>query len=169
MNFDFLSSYIVCLFASMNKYTLLFLLFIFFSITNIKAQDLSDSYNFAIGVKMFPGSITLKKSIDDTKYLEGIVSFWNKGVRTTALYEVHNPLLSTDGLRWYYGAGAHIGFYKAKYYEGSTLLGVDGVLGIDYKIKGAPLNFSLDWQPSFEIGDGSGFEGWGGLSIRIAF
>ena len=33
--------------------------------------------------------------------------------------------------------------------ENSTIaIGVDGVLGLDYKISGAPINVSLDWQPS---------------------
>ena len=118
---------------------------------------------------MYPGAITLKKSIDGEKYLEGIAAFWNKGMRVTGLYEVHSNLLNVEGLKWYYGAGAHVGFYNDKYYSGSTLIGIDGVLGLDYKIKGAPLNLSADWQPSFEFGNGSGFEGWGGLSIRFAF
>jgi hypothetical protein len=78
-------------------------------------------------------------------------------------------LLNASGLRWYYGAGAHVGFYNSKYYEGSSLIGIDGVLGIDYKVQGAPLNLSIDWQPSFEFGNGSGFEGWGGIGVRFTF
>ena len=89
--------------------------------------------------------------------------------RLTALYEFHNDINGAEGLRWYYGGGPHLGFYNSKHYNGSTLLGVDGVLGLDYKLSGTPLNFSLDWQPSFEFGDGSGFDGWGGLAVRIAF
>ena len=130
------------------------------------------AYNSAIGVKMYPGAITLKKRIRDEKYLEGIAAFWKRGVRTTVLYEVQASLFDVDGLNWYYGGGAHVGFYKPKEkeYTSTPLLGIDGVLGIDYKIKGAPINLSLDWQPSFEFGSGGGgFEGWGGLSVRIAF
>ena len=152
------------------KNLLLFsLVLICFLPNTAKSQSLSESYDFAIGVKMYPGAITLKKSIGDDKYLEGIAAFWKRGVRTTVLYEVNAPLLDVDGLNWYYGGGAHAGFYNSKYYEGTTLLGIDGVLGIDYKIKGAPINLSIDWQPSFEFGNGSGFEGWGGLGVRIAF
>jgi hypothetical protein len=153
----------------MNKLLFISFLFVSLSISTIKAQDLPDTYDFAIGVKMYPGAITLKKSIDGSKYLEGIAAFWNKGFRMTGLYEVHTDFSCAAGLKWYYGAGAHLGFYNSKYYQGSTLVGIDGVLGLDYKIKGTPLNFSLDWQPSFEFGDGSGFEGWGGLSVRFAF
>jgi hypothetical protein len=46
-------------------------------------------------------------------------------------------------------------------------VGVDGILGLDYKLKNAPLNFSLDWQPSFNFVGSSYFEsGWAGLGIR---
>jgi hypothetical protein len=36
-------------------------------------------------------------------------------------------------------------------------IGIDGVLGLDYKFNGAPINVSIDWQPSFEFGDYVGF------------
>ena len=137
--------------------------------TSIVAQDNSSSYSTAVGVKFYPGSISVKKSIDGNKYVEGLAAFWNKGFRATALLEFHNDFNNAPGLRWYYGAGAHLGFYNSKNYNGSTLIGIDGVLGLDYKINGAPLNISLDWQPSFEFGRGPGFEGWGGLGIRYTF
>ncbi len=44
---------------------------------------------------------------------------------------------------------------------------MDGVLGLDYKIKGAPINVSIDWQPSINfVGYGRFESGWGGLGIR---
>jgi hypothetical protein len=134
-----------------------------------QSQNLSNTYSTAVGVKLYPGSISVKKGLTDTKYVEALAAFWNKGFRATALLEFHNDFNNAPGLRWYYGAGAHLGFYNNNHYGGSTLLGVDAVLGLDYKIKGAPLNVSLDWQPSFEFGDGSGFEGWGGLAVRYTF
>jgi len=152
------------------KYLLTLLVFItVLSFQTTYSQDNSSSYATAIGVKIYPGTITLKKSISGGNYFEGQAAFFNKGFRATVLYEFHNNINGANGLRWYYGGGPHLGFYKTNYYNGGTLLGVDGVLGLDYKLSGTPLNFSLDWQPSFEFGDGSGFEGWGGLAIRIAF
>ena len=62
-------------------------------------------------------------------------------------------------------------FYNAKYGGGSAL-GVDGVIGLDYKVSSIPVNLSLDWQPSIEFGSGfnNGFNGsWGGLAIRYTF
>ncbi len=127
----------------------------------------STDYTTAIGVKFYPGAITLKHFVTDKHALEGIAYFWNRGTRITGLYEIHGDIQNAGGLKWYIGPGAHVGFYNNKNYGGGTYIGLDGVLGLDYKIKSAPINFSLDWQPSFEFGDGAGFSGnWGGLAIR---
>ncbi len=127
----------------------------------------SSDYTTAIGVKFYPGALTVKHFVNDKHALEGIAYFWNRGTRITGLYEIHGDISNAGGLKWYIGPGAHVGFYNNKNYGGGTYIGLDGVLGLDYKIKSAPLNFSLDWQPSFEFGDGAGFSGnWGGLAIR---
>jgi len=134
-----------------------------------QAQNTGTDYRTAVGVKIYPGAITVKHFLKDNAALEGLGTFWDKGFRITGLYEFHMQLLQVEGLRWYVGPGAHIGFYDEKNYEGKTLFGVDGVLGVDYKIKGVPINLSLDWQPSFEFGNGADYESWGGLGIRFAF
>ncbi|RYF89649.1 MAG: hypothetical protein EOO03_05540 [Chitinophagaceae bacterium] len=132
----------------------------------------SSDYKTAIGVKFYPGALSVKHFVNEKHALEGLAYFWNRGTRITGLYEIHGNIENADGLKWYIGPGAHVGFYNNKTYNGvnyngKTYIGVDGVLGLDYKIKSAPINFSLDWQPSFEFGDGAGFSGnWGGLAIR---
>jgi hypothetical protein len=43
------------------------------------------------------------------------------------------------------------------------------VFGLNYKFKGAPINRSLDWQPSVTfIGDNYSNTNWGGIVIRFA-
>jgi hypothetical protein len=133
------------------------------------AQNNSSSYKTAVGVKFYPGAITVKHFVKETAALEGIAYFWDKGFRFVGLYELHYDLLQVEGLKWYVGPGAHIGFYDEDHYEGNTVFGIDGIIGVDYKIKGAPLNLSLDWNPSFDFGNGADFESFGGLSIRFAF
>jgi hypothetical protein len=130
----------------------------------------SSSYTTALGVKVFDGGgISFKHFISDKNALELIGYFWNRGSRITGLYEIHGPISGANGLQWYIGPGVHIGFYNTKYGNGS-FAGIDGVLGLDYKFKGAPINMSVDWQPSFEFGDNRGFYGsWGGLGIRYTF
>ncbi|MBN8834395.1 MAG: hypothetical protein ABS68_12350 [Niastella sp. SCN 39-18] len=134
--------------------------------SNIQSQE----YKTALGVKFYPGAVSLKHFVKPTAAVEGLGYFWNHGMRITGLYEFHHNINDVNGLKWYVGPGAHVGFYNNKYYDGGTFIGIDGVIGLDYKFKGAPINLSLDWQPSFEFGDGAGFSGnWGGLAIRYVF
>lgn len=129
----------------------------------------STSYQTALGVKFYPGAITLKHFVNKEAALEGLGYFWDRGFRITGLYEIHGNINGAPGLKWYIGPGAHVGFYNNKWGGGSSF-GVDGVLGLDYKINTAPIDLAIDWQPSFEFGDGRGFTGnWGGLSIRYTF
>jgi len=141
--------------------------------TLVQAQSKSSnghSYRTALGVKVWDGGgISFKHFLTDKNAIELIGYFWSQGTRITGLYEIHGPINGAPGLLWYIGPGAHIGFYNTKYGDGA-FAGIDGVLGLDYKFNGAPINVSLDWQPSFEFGDGRGFVGsWGGLGIRYTF
>jgi hypothetical protein len=130
----------------------------------------SSSYKSALGVKVWDGGgISFKHFLTDRHAAEIIGYFWSHGVRITGLYEIHGPIAGAAGLQWYVGPGIHLGFYNTKH-GGGTFAGIDGVLGLDYKFHGAPINLSIDWQPSFEFGDGRGFVGsWGGLGVRYTF
>jgi hypothetical protein len=153
------------------KKTMIVLAICMAAVFNVQAQSNvgSTDYRTSLGVKFYPGAITLKHFISDRSALEGLAYFHWGGTRITGLYELHYNIEGVPGLQWYIGPGAHIGFYGNKYADG-TQVGLDGVLGLDYKIRQAPLNLSLDWQPSFEFGSGRGFYGgWGGLSVRYVF
>ena len=136
------------------------------------AQNSAD-YRTAIGVKFYPGAITLKHFVSEKAALEGLGYFYNNGFRVTGLYEFHFDIPDVNGLKWYVGPGAHLGFYNTKYKnnnnisDGGVAIGVDGVIGLDYKVPSAPINLSLDFQPSIEFGDYNGYGGsWGGIAIR---
>ncbi|MGG9961513.1 hypothetical protein [Ferruginibacter sp. SUN106] len=154
----------------MKKQIILAAIIALFSISSANAQSMGRTYKTALGVKVLDGAgITLKHFVNDKAALEGIGYFWSHGTRITGLYELHFDINDAPGLKWYIGPGAHLGFYNTKY-GGGSFAGVDGVLGLDYKINNAPLNLSIDWQPSFEFGTGRGFTGsWGGLGIRYTF
>jgi hypothetical protein len=155
----------------MKRIMLVALLFI--GATTVKAQNLGSDYTTAIGVKVYPGALSVKHFIKSNVALEGLGYFWQYGSRITGLYEFHGNVSGASGLKWYAGPGAHIGFWNNKWKsdyptrENGVAIGVDGVLGLDYKFKGAPINLSIDWQPSFNLVGYNYFEGgWGGLGIR---
>ena len=156
-----------------------FILFVFslFMVGMIAAQSGSGSkYQSALGVKIYPAAISYKHFLKDTKAIEGLGYLSSDGFRLTGLYELHFPMETAEGLQWYVGAGAHVGAWSSEWKDKhpgeneSVAIGVDGVLGLDYKIKSVPLNLSLDWQPSFNFIGYNYFEGgWGGLAIRYTF
>jgi hypothetical protein len=157
---------------TMKKVILLGLTSLFLIAANAQSKSThSSSYRTALGVKVWDGGgISLKHFFNGTNNAgELIAYFWSRGSRVTGLYEIHGNFSDASGLKWYIGPGVHIGFYNDKYGDRSYA-GIDGVLGLDYKFRGAPINMSLDWQPTFEFGDDRGFYGnWGGLGIRYTF
>ena len=141
-----------------------------------KAIGLRAAWGFGLTGKMFIN--------DDAHAIEAILIYrdfgnafvdWNY-FSVTGLYEVHKDLSSVaDGLNWYFGGGAYVGFYGGDWdYPGNdfdgTFIGLAGVLGLDYKFENIPLNVSADWIPGFNIVGGGGFgaEG-GGLAVRYTF
>ncbi len=155
----------------MNKKLLSLATVMLLAIGSVSAQKNTSDYKTALGVKFYPGAITFKHFVNEKAAVEFLGYFYNNGTRITGLYEFHFDIAEPTGLKWYVGPGVHVGFYNTKF-GGGTSIGIDGVLGLDYKIKSAPINLSLDWQPSFEFGNtyGNGFGGsWGGLAIRYTF
>ena len=155
------------------------ILFIVISTQAQSRSSHSSSYTTALGVKVWDGAgISLKHFFNGSNNAGELIGYFYKhGFRLTGLYEIHGDINGAPGLKWYLGPGAHIGFYDAGYMhrgyyysDSRTHIGIDGVIGLDYKFNGAPINMSIDWQPAFEFGDGGGFYGsWGGLGIRYTF
>ena len=160
----------------------LFLLLIVFGlgVSNGFTQSMGQTYQTAVGLKVAPTAITVKHFHRDDRAIEGLLYLWRYGTRITGLYEFHWDINALPGLKWYVGPGAHIGFWSNRWeerypgFEGGAYFGIDGVLGLDYKIDNAPINLSLDWQPSFNFGDGPSayygfYSGFGGLAVRYTF
>jgi len=93
----------------------------------------------------------------------------------TGLYEIHARAFDVRGLNWFYGVGAHIGQWNDDYplldERGSyAVVGVDGIIGLEYEIEEIPFTLSADWKPSLNLVGYTGFVGFGGaLSIRYVF
>lgn len=156
----------------MKKALFAVILISFLAIT-AEAQD----YRTGIGVRggLFTG-ITLKHFISDRTAIEGLFETRWSGLGITGLYEIHNNAFDVDRLNWYYGFGAHIGFYNGDNTPWGTtstsysVIGVDGILGIEYNISEIPINISLDWKPVINLINYGGFWADGGaLSIRYIF
>ncbi len=135
----------------------------------------AQSYKNAIGGRFGSANgISFKTGLSKNAMLELIGNFRSSKntdyLRLTALYEVYNPINGAAGLTWYYGAGGTIGSYKYKDEDGKVYLGANGVLGLDYKFNGAPINLSLDWIPTLRLTPDTDFySGDVGLGVRFTF
>ena len=133
-------------------------------------------YKNAIGGRFgLANGLSFKTFNKSNKAFDFILNFQSKNdyddFQFTALYEIHNPINNADGLRWYYGVGGDIGSRRYKATEEKTmLLGVDGVLGLDYKFRDAPINLALDWKPNFILSPNTEVDGTDiGIYIRFTF
>lgn len=161
----------------MKKYLVMAAVVFYASVTAASAQSTGPDYSTGVGVKFgwWNGAgISVKHFMNSNAALEGILSLWHYGGEICGLYEYHGDIAGAQGLKWYVGAGAHVGIYNNNYGEvyparsTGVYLGPDGVLGLDYKITGAPIDLSLDIQPRIDI-PGLYFYVWGGLGVRFAF
>lgn len=156
----------------MKRTLIAFFIFLFFG-------HVAHSQDYSTGIGLRGGlssGLTIKHFLGANKAVEGIFDSRWHGVSLTGLYEIHAQAFDTDRLNWYYGAGAHIGFYDTQYKKwgdnsgGYSIVGIDGILGIEYNFKEIPINISADWKPALNLLGYSGFWADGGaISIRYIF
>jgi hypothetical protein len=154
------------------KKAMFILLIAFFFVFESKAQD----YSTGIGLRSGWGNgLTVKHFLHENAALEGLLDWRWHGFAITGLYEIHHQAFDVNRLNWYYGVGGHIGFWDGKYDNRfdsgtNTVIGIDGILGLEYNFEEIPINLSVDWKPAFNLFGNSEFWGDGGaLSIRYIF
>ena len=154
--------------------------------TSIKS--IAQPFQTGIGLRMggISSGITVKHFISSTSAIEGILGFGRHSFSVTGLFEKHTPFPNAEGLTWFYGGGAHVGFfnndYRYDYFyykshhnkvyvfqdgDSNFSLGGDFIIGLDYKFKNAPVNLSLDVKPFVDILPGVYGYWEGALSIRF--
>ena len=147
----------------MKKLIIIFLISI--SSISIYAQDFKHEIGLRSG---YPFGLSYKYFSTDESAMEFILSYRQRGLQLTALFETYKPIdfSYSDNFYYYTGMGAHLGYttkskenifdnYIVKYYPYDNkfrpVLGMDAIFGIEYRLYSVPLNFSLDVKPYFEI------------------
>lgn len=140
-----------------------------------QAQD----YKTALGVRLSSSnakqnnSVSFKQFISDKAAIEALFTFGDP-LALGALLEFHKPL-SASGMTWFYGGGGYISFdKKLNNNTGKETtepnFGAQGVIGLDYKFSGIPLNLSLDWKPELNLVSDINFEPAAiGFTARFTF
>lgn len=128
----------------------------------------AQGYKSAVGVRfsskaaLVNNSVSLKYFFTEKTAVEGLITF-NDPFALGLLVEQHKPF-TTNHFTYFYGGGVYAGF------SGQRRAGLQGVLGLDYKIPTIPLNFSIDWKPELTVTKEFSFEPQAlGITARFTF
>jgi hypothetical protein len=154
----------------MKKISVIAMLFIALTIA-ANAQDYKTSLGLRAGV---PYGLTVKHFLSEANAVEGILASRWSGFVITGLYENEHWTGEYPGFNWFWGFGAHVGFWDTTPYISTkntgAIIGIDGILGLEYTFDEIPLNLSLDLLPSINLIGSSGWNGINGaLSVRYVF
>ena len=138
----------------------------------VNAQE----YKTGIGIRAgFPSGLTIKHFVNRKAAFEGLLTTRWQGFDITGLYEIHNQAFDVARLTWYYGGGAHLGFYNGRYtYWGTygteyTVVGIDGIVGLEYTFTELPINIGIDLKPALNLVGYTGLWTEGAFSVRFVF
>jgi hypothetical protein len=155
---------------------------IFVSFLLMSNRSAAQDYKTAVGLKFggYENGPSIKYFMEKSVALEGIIGIRQHGMVITGLYEFHQEAFGIHELKFYYGAGAHIGSIGAGVYQrfngvnepynrAQLLLGIDCVLGLEYLIPKSPIAVSLDLNPRAELATGPFFDIAPGLGVKCTF
>jgi hypothetical protein len=138
-------------------------------------------YALALGIKgnrNYNGgaSLTLKHFVKSNGAFEWNVGLGKNDFWCQGLFEMNYPLKKS--LEWYWGVGADFGTWRngfqffskpnQSYYSG-VWSAVDGVIGLEYTFKQAPVNIAIDLGPMFRMYPYFGVTLSSGVALRYAF
>jgi len=131
-------------------------------------DDTARVYQTSVGIRLgSPLSVSAKHFLHDEGAVEVYVGFRNDDpfsyIHVSGAYQYHQPIKEVDNLFYYVGAGATI--IRCKYEPGyqipgeevgsfiSNYFGLQGYIGLDYAFDDIPLNLSVDWIPTINVGE----------------
>jgi hypothetical protein len=143
------------------------ILFCFFlSAFTLHAQEYKNSAGLRFGKTE---GLTYKRFITPNAALETMLGFggYDDGMQVYANYHWYKPIPAhiTQNLHYYYGVGGHMGYIRptrtVDYYEGDVIvsetqqhtdyvIGVDGIIGVEYRIFTVPMTVGMELKPFFE-------------------
>jgi hypothetical protein len=126
----------------------------------------SQFYHKELGIRAgYSGGITFRVNLAEDLSYEGQLSYRDQGAIFTMIRQKHMEIGMDRLGNWefLYGFGAHAGFYFTDSYRilyrevyfGREILtpviGMDGYVGIDYRLVDLPMSFGVSFQPYMEI------------------
>ena len=108
----------------------------------------AQKYNTAAGLRLGGGNygISLQQRVASRVTIEGIAGLGGREYSGTVLGEYHFGILGPS-LNYYFGAGGHVGNNK----DTGSFSGLDGLVGVEYKVAFLPVVVSFDFKPTVEF------------------
>ncbi len=149
---------------------LFFTIFLMIMTVGLSAQDFKNSAGLRLGKT---DGFTYKRFLTENGAVEFMLGFggYDKGMQAYSTYQWHYqiPNKFTKNLFLYYGVGGHFGYIRPtttrSYYENDSTIvtntekrtyyaiGIDGVLGLEYRIYTVPMTISMETKPYVEYYD----------------
>jgi len=121
---------------------------LFLLLLGVALPSQAQKYRTAAGLRISSDlyGLTVQQKILPKTTLEGLALAGSREVTATVLAEQHFGLLGPS-LNYYFGAGGHVGNHK----DTGAFGGIDGIVGIEYKIALSRFVVAADFKPSIEF------------------
>lgn len=122
-------------------------------------------FKSAIGI-VFDGNdgsnvgIQYKTALAGPQALQFQAAFRSNWVNVGADWQYEKAINGAEGLAWYAGVGAQLGFYNGDD-NTRTYIGLRPQVGLEYKIPTMPIAMHLDYKPLLGVNHSTGFQGDG--------
>lgn len=145
------------------RFLFIFITGLLFTCTSLTAQNYTRAFGARGGFS--PGLLYRSYKYDHLAY-ETLLSVYSNGMKITFLVEQFRPAefkFADENMWLVYGFGAHAGWHITDHYEIfftryhyenqmiAPLLGIDGLIGLEYHLQEFPLVFGLDYKPFFQF------------------
>ncbi len=144
---------------------------VLFSLT-LSYGSFSQGYDSSLGGRggVYNG-ISFKYFMSSYDAIEIVGAFYRENLFFAGMFQMHNPISEVSNLNWYYGFGAHIGFFGRLHNpdDPATRIGGSGNLGLEYRLERIPITLSIDILPSLDVFSHTRFWIGGGIAIRYVF
>ena len=126
----------------------------------------SQYYNKEVGMRGgYSSGITFRVNLEEDLSYEGQLSYRDQGAIFTVIRQKRQEMGMDRLGNWefLYGFGVHAGFYFTDSYRiffrevyfgreiFTPVIGMDGYVGIDYRLVELPMSFGFSYQPHMEI------------------
>lgn len=142
-----------------------------FAFVSLAAVSNAQTYQTGIGAKFYVGGgslggINIRHSSAENTALEGSLLFFNGGLGLEGLYEYQAPISGVEGLEYFGGGGALLGFGTGRSNNNNVAFSLRLTGGVDYKFAEAPFAVSFALDPFFNLAPETGANLTLGIGLR---